>query len=44
MPNFCEPIEDIEGDTEEWKSFESARIVDKRCAKYGHRLSLEYLA
>jgi hypothetical protein len=38
-----EPIEGTEGDSEEWKSWELERIVDKRFTKYGNKNNLEYL-
>lgn len=43
IPDAREPVEGIDGDSDEWKSYELERIVDKRYTNYGKRKNLEYL-
>jgi hypothetical protein len=38
-----EPVDAVEGDDDEWQSWELERIVDKRYTKYGGKDNLEYL-
>jgi len=43
VPDSQEPAEGIEGDDDEWKSYEVERIVDKRIVRYGNKDGIEYL-
>ena len=38
-----EPVDNVEGDTEEWKSWEPEPVVDKRRTCMGRRDNVEYL-
>jgi hypothetical protein len=42
-PDVQEPVEEREGDSDEWKSWELERLVDKRVVKYGGKKCIEYL-
>jgi hypothetical protein len=38
-----EPVHDVDGDDDEWQSWELERIANKRYTKYGGKDNLEYL-